>query len=89
MARSIVRVGDLNSAGGRVISGSTTVKMNGRAIALDGSPVSCHPNGGEHSHAHCKASLSTMRIEGKRIIVVGDIDSCGHARIEGSSNTGV
>ena len=47
MGRAIVRVGDKNSGGGAVISGSSTVKMNGRAIALDGSPVTCHnPNNG-------------------------------------------
>jgi uncharacterized Zn-binding protein involved in type VI secretion len=88
MGRQIVRVGDVNSAGGAVISGSRTVTMNGLAIALDGSPVTCHPNGGPHTHAHCVASEYSITIEGKKVIYVGDVDSCGHVRIQGSPSVG-
>ena len=89
MGRQIVRVGDVNSAGGAVISGTQTVTMNGLAIALDGSPVTCHtPNKGEHVHAHCVASEYSIKIEGKRVIYVGDVDSCGHVRIQGSPSIG-
>jgi len=87
MGRAIVRVGDKNSGGGAVISGSQTVKMNGRAIALDGSPVTCHnPNNGPHVHAQCRASEYGITIEGRRVIYVGDVDTCGHVRIEGSGD---
>ena len=89
MGKAIVRVGDVNSGGGRVLSGESSLRINGRDVAVDGSPVSCHTNNkGEHTHARCRASQSNITVNGKRIIFVGDTDTCGHVRIQGSANTG-
>lgn len=89
MGRPIVRVGDVNSGGGAVISGSTTVRINGLGVALDGSPVTPHTDfRGLHTHAQCQASQSTLKIEGKRVIFVGDVDTCGHVRQQGSPSVG-
>lgn len=85
MGRPIVRVGDVNSGGGKVISGANSVRINGLPVALDGSPVTAHTDyKGLHNNAQCRASQSVIRAEGKRIVLVGDVDSCGHVRQQGS-----
>jgi len=88
MGRKIVRVGDKNSAGGKVISGDNTVFLNGKPIAVDGSPVTTHtaaPFGkGNHTSSRCRATETSVYVNGKRIIFVGDKDTCGHPRIDGS-----
>jgi uncharacterized Zn-binding protein involved in type VI secretion len=91
MSRQIVRVGDVNSGGGIVISGEPSVHLNGLDIAVDGSPVTPHPHARgatQHDHAHCVASEQTIKVKSKRIIFVGDVDSCGHVRIQGSPTVG-
>jgi uncharacterized Zn-binding protein involved in type VI secretion len=91
MSRQIVRVGDVNNGGGRVISGEPSVRLNGLDIAVEGSPVTPHPHpkgATQHDHAVCVASEQSIRIKGKRIIFVGDVDSCGHVRIQGSPDVG-
>ena len=40
MTRHIVRVGDVNSGGGVVISGEPSLRLNNLDVAVDGSPVS-------------------------------------------------
>jgi len=91
MGRQIVRVGDINSGGGKVISGDPSVRLNGLDVAVDGSPVTPHPHrrgAVEHDIARCVASEETIKVQGKRLIFVGDIDTCGHTRIQGSPNVG-
>ena len=89
MSKQIVRVGDINSGGGQVQYGEPSLTVNGLPVAVDGSPVMCHtPNKGLHTHAFCQASQSSIRVAGKRLIFVGDVDTCGHVRIQGSANTG-
>jgi uncharacterized Zn-binding protein involved in type VI secretion len=88
MGKAFVRVGDKNDAGGSVISGDNTLRINGIPVAIDGSPVTNHPNHkGQHAHARCVASVNSIKVNGKRLIVVGDKDSCGHTRVQGSENT--
>ena len=88
MSKAIVRVGDVNSGGGRVLSGEPSLRINGRDVAVDGSPVSCHTNNkGEHTHARCRAGQSNVTVKGKPIIFVNDVDTCGHIRVQGSPNT--
>jgi uncharacterized Zn-binding protein involved in type VI secretion len=91
MSKQIVRVGDIDNGGGRVLSGDETLRVNGIAVAIDGSPVSAHPHSrgdNKHDHAVCRASQSTIRVNGKPIIFVGDVDTCGHTRIQGSPDAG-
>lgn len=89
MTRHIVRVGDVNSGGGVVISGEPSLRLNNLDVAVDGSPVSCHTNyKGPHVHAQCRATQSRIKVKGKRIIFVGDVDTCGHVRVQGSPNIG-
>jgi uncharacterized Zn-binding protein involved in type VI secretion len=91
MSRQIVRVGDVNSGGGRVISGDPSVRINKLDVAVEGSPVTPHPRPKgaiQHDIAQCRATESRIKVKGKRIILVNDIDTCGHARIQGSPNVG-
>ena len=88
MGKQIVRVGDVNSAGGKVVTGDNSVRINGIPVAVDGSLVSCHaPFSPPHVHARCRASVNNIKVNGKRLILVGDTDTCGHKRVQGSSNT--
>ena len=92
MGRQIVRVGDKNSEGGKVISGDNTVFLNGKPIAVDGSPVTTHPAApygrGNHEHSRTQATESSIFVNGKRLIFVGDKDTCSHPRVEGSPDVG-
>jgi uncharacterized Zn-binding protein involved in type VI secretion len=89
MSRQIVRVGDIDSGGGKVISGEPSVRVNNLDIAVEGSPVTPHPHPRgaiQHDIAQCRATESRIRVKGKRLILVSDTDTCGHARIQGSPN---
>ena len=92
MGKKIVRVGDINEKGGRVLQGDNTVFLNGKPIAVEGMPVSTHtaqPFGrGNHTSSRTRATTSSIFVNGKRIIVVGDTDTCGHKRIDGSPDVG-
>lgn len=91
MGKKIVRVGDVNSGGGRVLSGDSSLLVNGKAVAVDGSPVSNHPHrrgDTKHARARCQASESSITVNGKRLIFVDDVDTCGHKRIQGSPDCG-
>ena len=91
MSKKIVRVGDVNSGGGKVISGEPSLKINGLDVAVDGSPVTAHPHprgATQHDHARSRASQSAITVKGKPIIFVGDTDTCGHTRVQGSPNCG-
>ena len=88
---AVVRRGDANSAGGIATQGAATVFVNGRGVVPPGSPVTPHPCCGSRGcDAHCSASTTggsaTVFAEGKPIILVGDTDTCGHSRAQGSPN---
>jgi uncharacterized Zn-binding protein involved in type VI secretion len=89
MAGGVQRVGDANAGGGLIMSGDPTVLVNGRPIALMGSPVTPHPPcGAKGGQAHCRASTTvnqfTVLVNGKPISTAGAIDTCGHPRGVGS-----
>lgn len=91
MGKKLVRVGDVNSGGGRVISGESSLRVNGKDVAVDGSPVECHPHRRgdvKHDQAKCQASVSSITVKGKRLIFVDDVDTCGHKRVQGSPDCG-
>ena len=83
----IQRVGDVNSAGGKILVGDPTVKVNGRAIAYTDAPVSSHTNfKSPHTNARTRAKQSTVKVNGRAIVTNGSIDTCGHPRNSGSTN---
>ncbi len=86
----VVRQGDRNNAGGKVIKGNKTFYVDGKPVSVDGSPVSAHkpfkkphkPNG------HPKTDNGTKKflVQGIPVNLVGDADTCKHKRAEGSPN---
>lgn len=84
----VVREGDKNSAGGRVIKGNSTFLVDHKPISVDGSPVSPHkpcPDVPKHCHAKTANGTHSFIINGIPVNVVGDQDTCGHPRVDGSS----
>ncbi len=86
---AVVRRGDINSAGGAAVQGARSVVANGRAVVQPGSPVTPHPCcGAPGCFMHCVARTTggsgSVIAEGKPVILVGDSDTCGHTRIQGS-----
>ena len=93
---AIVRQGDINDAGGAAVYPTTsTVKVNGRFLAQPGTLVTPHPCcGSDGCDIHCAATIfgpgsSSVVIEGKPAITVGDWDICGHVRFTGSPDVNV
>ena len=90
MSKNVQRVGDRNSAGGVILRGDSTVLVNGRAIALQNSPVSPHPCCGAqgcppvHCNAQTRASSNNILVNGLPLIILNDTDTCGHTRVAGS-----
>jgi len=82
---NVVRVGDINAAGGVATLGASTVKCEGALVMLPGSIVTPHPPcGAPGAQPHCEAKTvggsSTVKCEGKPVLLSTDIDTCGHKR---------
>jgi uncharacterized Zn-binding protein involved in type VI secretion len=92
---AVQRVGDQNSAGGVILNGDNTVLVNGRAVAVQGVSVSPHPCCGRrgcpptHCNAKTQANNSSVLVNGIPLVLVGDVDTCGHARASGSADVSV
>lgn len=82
---AVSRVGDADSGGGRVTAGVDSVIVNGRPIAVNGNPVSGHGRS-PHSSPRTAGGLTTVLAGGVPVTRVGDADTCGHARAQGSPN---
>ena len=84
---NIQRVGDKNDAGAAILStGQDSVFLDSVLVAVDGSPVENHGRG-EHGHPKTIATTANVFINGIKIVVDGDKDTCGHTRVNGSSST--
>ena len=86
----VVRVGDINSGGGAVIQGHLNVIVNSIPMAQFMSPVTPHPPC-PLVPIHCGAvaafpGSSKVTANGKRVLRVGDFDTCFHPRMTGSRN---
>lgn len=84
----VVREGDRNDAGGKVIKGNSSFLVDGKPVSVDGSPVSSHK---PFKHPHKPNGVPktangthTFLVDGIPVNVMGDKDTCGHARAEGS-----
>jgi len=92
---SVQRQGDVNSAGGVAQGGAPSVLVNGRPIMVTGMSVTPHPCCGQkrcppiHCNATTRGSSNSVMAEGKIIVLTGDIDTCGHARVGGSSDVSI
>ena len=82
---NVVRQGDINAVGGVCQLGAGTVTCEGLPVGFPGRPVTPHPPcGAPGQQAHCTAKTTggsgTVTCEGKPVLLVTDIDTCGHAR---------
>lgn len=86
MGKPIQRVGDPNTAGGIVLMGASSVRVNGRPVAVVGSMVSPHPGKPPpvHTIVFTTGGASTVRAEGRAVNLMGDSDTCRHSRVGGS-----
>lgn len=88
----IQRVGDANGAGGVASGGVSSVRVNGRAVIVNGNGVSAHPCCGRRGcpPIHCSATttggVGSVKAGGIPIVVTGASDTCGHARAGGSGD---
>jgi uncharacterized Zn-binding protein involved in type VI secretion len=88
----IQRKGDPNSAGGIAMQGIDSVRINGRPVVVEGMSVSPHPCCGQkgcppvHCNAVTKNGNGTVKAGGIPIVVDGSVDTCGHPRVNGSSD---
>lgn len=83
----VVRLGDVNSAGGATLRGDPTFIVDGKPVSPVGTPVSPHapcPLVPIHCSAVTTQGDQTFIIGGINVTVVGSIDSCGHPRVTGS-----
>lgn len=90
MAKNAQRLGDRNTAGGIVVTGDSSVLINGRPAAVRDASVSAHPCCGSrgcppiHCNAKTSATNRSVLVNGRPLIVAGDTDTCGHVRSLGS-----
>ena len=92
---AVQRVGDADGAGGVASGGVGSVRVNGRAVIVDGNSVSAHPCCGQRGcpPIHCSAVTAggsgSVRAGGVPVVYTGAGDTCGHARAGGSSDVRV
>ncbi|NIE57341.1 MULTISPECIES: PAAR domain-containing protein [unclassified Burkholderia] len=82
MALQIIVVGDTTSHGGRVITGSDTHTINGKAIARLHDLVDCpekYPDGRPHGVNKIVDAHPTLTIGGERVALHGHRTECGCA----------
>lgn len=86
---NLSRQGDINTTGGRILSGSSTVFANGRPVGLLMSLVTPHvpgPKDKKHIAARVVTGSPTVFCEGKPVLRTGSSCSCGHKIVQGSLN---
>jgi uncharacterized Zn-binding protein involved in type VI secretion len=90
---SVSRGGDINTEGGSIIPGSSTVYVNGILVGLLGDTVTAHspygPPHPPHAAATIVSSSGTVFADGVLVAWVGSDNSCGHTIITGSDDVDV
>ena len=90
---AVQRDGDANAGGGVAQGGNSSVRVNGRPIMTPGQSVTPHPpypRKGRNQHNNGSQATaggnSTVKVGGVPVVVTGSVDTCGHARVGGSSD---
>jgi uncharacterized Zn-binding protein involved in type VI secretion len=90
---ALSRKGDMNSAGGKIMRGATSVEVDGIPVGLHSSTITPHAPFGKRHPPHRAASTtsgsSTVEVEGCPVLKVGSGVSCGHNIVQGSPTTDV
>jgi len=81
---AVARVG-VETVGGGLITGpgAPSVKTNGSTTSVLGDSVAPHGSG-PHAAATIITASGTVNAEGKGVVRVGDLASCGHTVVGGS-----
>jgi len=79
--KGIIRVGDKNTGGGSVLSGSTNMKFCGIGVARLGDPVSCPIEG--HGPTVIVEGHPTFKDNGVPVVFHGHRCACGCTLISG------
>jgi uncharacterized Zn-binding protein involved in type VI secretion len=74
----------MDSAGGKVITGSFSVKINNLPVVLVGSIIQDHGRN-EHDAAKMIYGFKGVEVENIAVCMAGDIASCGHPLISNSN----
>lgn len=77
--RGVIRVGDKTSSGGTVLSGSSTMRFAGIAVARQGDPVFCPLPG--HGRTVIAEGHATFSDNGLPVAFNGHLCACGCALI--------
>lgn len=79
---------NIDIAGGLLIATQSTVKANGNNIIRNGDPVTGHGSG-VHAAAIMIAVSNNVFIGGVAVCKVGNVATCVHPALPGSSNVNV
>ena len=86
---AVQRVGDANDAGAAITSGFSSVRVNNKAISVNGSKVANHAKTKQYDHKSITTAngAGSVRAGNKPVNVTGNADSCkDHKRVGGSDN---
>ena len=87
MGAAVARVGVDNVGGGLILGpGAPTIKVNGSTVSVLGDAVASHGSG-PHAAATIITASGSVNAEGKAVVRVGDLASCGHTVATGSPDT--
>jgi uncharacterized Zn-binding protein involved in type VI secretion len=87
---AIARHDDTNDEGGTIVSGATTVEVNGQLVAQVGNQIDPHaPYGLLHENATITNGSTTVIADGVPVAFVGSANSCGHEIQTGSTDVEV
>jgi uncharacterized Zn-binding protein involved in type VI secretion len=86
----IARNGDPNEEGGTVVSGASTVLVNGQLVGQIGNTMTSHAPYGPPHPPHEAATITdgsaTVIADGVAVAWVGSGNSCGHSLVSGSTD---
>ena len=90
---AVQRNGDANDGGGVAQGGVASVRVNNIAVMIPNQTVTAHPpypRRGRNQHNNgsqlTAGGVASVRAGGSSVVVTGNADTCGHARVGGSSN---
>lgn len=84
---ALARHDDKNEEGGTIVSGASTVVVNGRLVAQVGNHIEPHyPGGIPHETATITSGSLTVIADNVPVAFVGSANSCGHSIDTGSED---
>lgn len=87
MSKGVVLLGDNTSHGGKVITASSKITVNGKTVALIGDLVSCPLKG--HGTNPIVEGASQRSCAGRAVVVDGCQSQCGCKVISSAANSTV